>query len=77
MSNFREQSGAKITISSEQNCPERIVTISGGQNQIFKAVELITDKMFKVCSREKKIIHFQLSLLSSSLLFGGYQWIFR
>jgi len=47
VSNFREQSGAKITISSEQNCPERIVTISGGQNQIFKAVELITDKMFK------------------------------
>lgn len=47
VSNYREQSGAKITISSEQNCPERIVTISGGQTQIYKAVELITDKMFK------------------------------
>nr|XP_026695910.1 poly(rC)-binding protein 3 [Ciona intestinalis] len=42
---FRSESGARITISSEQSVPERIVTITGGRGQIHKAVELIAGKM--------------------------------
>lgn len=42
---FREQSGAKITISTAQSCPERIVTVTGGQSQIHKAVQLMTEKI--------------------------------
>jgi len=42
---FRERSGAKITISTSQSCPERIVTVTGGQTQIHHAVQLMTEKI--------------------------------
>jgi len=46
---FRQESGAKISISKAQaSAPERIVTITGGQTQIRKACELITEKIDKV-----------------------------
>lgn len=45
---FREESGAKITISTAQASPERIVTVSGAQSQIHKAVHLIAEKLHKV-----------------------------
>nr|CAB3264687.1 poly(rC)-binding protein 3 [Phallusia mammillata] len=44
---FREESGAKITISTAQASPERIVTVSGAQSQIHKAVHLIAEKLHK------------------------------
>uniref|UniRef100_H2YPF6 K Homology domain-containing protein n=1 Tax=Ciona savignyi TaxID=51511 RepID=H2YPF6_CIOSA len=42
---FRAESKARITISNEQSGPERIVTITGSQEQIHKAFDLITEKM--------------------------------
>ena len=49
MEAFRQQSGARISISKAQaSAPERIVTITGGQTQIRKACELITEKIDKV-----------------------------
>ena len=45
---FRERSGAKITISTSQSCPERIVTVTGGQTQIHHAVQLMTEKIHVV-----------------------------
>ncbi|XP_076818738.1 poly(rC)-binding protein 3-like isoform X2 [Clavelina lepadiformis] len=44
---FREESGARITISTAQSSPERIVTITGGQSQIHKACKMISEKMDK------------------------------
>ena len=45
----RQESGARISISKAQaSAPERIVTITGGQTQIRKACELITEKINKV-----------------------------
>ncbi|XP_042200073.1 poly(rC)-binding protein 2 isoform X2 [Callorhinchus milii] len=41
---MREESGARINIS-EGNCPERIVTLSGPTNAIFKAFAMITHKL--------------------------------
>jgi len=41
------QSGAKINIS-DGSCPERIVTVSGSTNAIFKAFSLITKKFEEV-----------------------------
>lgn len=41
---MREESGARINIS-EGNCPERIVTLSGPTNAIFKAFTMITHKL--------------------------------
>ncbi|XP_064212117.1 poly(rC)-binding protein 3 isoform X2 [Tribolium castaneum] len=40
---FREESGAKINIS-DGSCPERIVTVTGSTNAIFKAFTLICKK---------------------------------
>ncbi|XP_031618259.1 poly(rC)-binding protein 3 isoform X4 [Contarinia nasturtii] len=47
---FREESGAKINIS-DGSCPERIVTVSGSTNAIFKAFSLITKKFEEWCSQ--------------------------
>ncbi|XP_011842799.1 PREDICTED: poly(rC)-binding protein 2-like isoform X1 [Mandrillus leucophaeus] len=41
---MREESGARINIS-EGNCPERIITVAGPTNAIFKAFAMITDKL--------------------------------
>ncbi|XP_013394085.1 poly(rC)-binding protein 2 isoform X4 [Lingula anatina] len=40
---YREESGAKINIS-DGSCPERIVTITGTTDQIFKAFDMICKK---------------------------------
>uniref|UniRef100_S4RIQ4 K Homology domain-containing protein n=2 Tax=Petromyzontidae TaxID=7746 RepID=S4RIQ4_PETMA len=40
---MREESGARINIS-EGSCPERIVTITGQTDAIFKAFSMITNK---------------------------------
>jgi len=40
---FREESGAKINIS-DGSCPERIVTVTGNTEAIFKAFTLICNK---------------------------------
>jgi len=40
---FREESGAKINIS-DGTCPERIVTVTGNTESIFKAFTLICNK---------------------------------
>ncbi|PIO13334.1 hypothetical protein AB205_0196800 [Aquarana catesbeiana] len=39
-----EESGARINIS-EGNCPERIITLAGPTNAIFKAFSMIIDKL--------------------------------
>ncbi|NXM91869.1 PCBP2 protein, partial [Oenanthe oenanthe] len=44
------QSGARINIS-EGNCPERIITLAGPTNAIFKAFAMIIDKLEEVCPR--------------------------
>lgn len=49
------QSGAKINIS-DGSCPERIVTVSGSTNAIFKAFSLITKK-FEEVKAKNEIIH--------------------
>ncbi|XP_011808440.1 PREDICTED: poly(rC)-binding protein 2-like isoform X3 [Colobus angolensis palliatus] len=41
---MREESGARINIS-EGNCPERIITLAGPTNAIFKAFAVIIDKL--------------------------------
>ncbi|CAK7296282.1 Poly(rC)-binding protein 2 [Vulpes lagopus] len=41
---MREESGARINIS-EGNCPERIITLPGPTNAIFKAFAMIIDKL--------------------------------
>ncbi|KAK2150786.1 hypothetical protein LSH36_389g02036, partial [Paralvinella palmiformis] len=45
---FREESGAKINIS-DASCPERIVTVTGTTDQIFKAFTMICKKFEEVC----------------------------
>lgn len=45
---FFIQSGARINIS-EGNCPERIITLAGPTNAIFKAFAMIIDKLEEVC----------------------------
>ncbi|NXH48535.1 PCBP2 protein, partial [Dicaeum eximium] len=42
------QSGARINIS-EGNCPERIITLAGPTNAIFKAFAMIIDKLEELC----------------------------
>ncbi|NXC92249.1 PCBP2 protein, partial [Cercotrichas coryphoeus] len=42
------QSGARINIS-EGNCPERIITLAGPTNAIFKAFAMIIDKLEEDC----------------------------
>ena len=46
---FLLQSGAKINIS-DASCPERIVTVTGTTDQIFKAFTMICKKFEEVCS---------------------------
>uniref|UniRef100_A0A8D0GGC4 Poly(rC) binding protein 2 n=1 Tax=Sphenodon punctatus TaxID=8508 RepID=A0A8D0GGC4_SPHPU len=41
---MREESGARINIS-EGNCPERIITLAGPTNAIFKAFAMIIEKL--------------------------------
>uniref|UniRef100_A0A8P0T8H9 K Homology domain-containing protein n=1 Tax=Canis lupus familiaris TaxID=9615 RepID=A0A8P0T8H9_CANLF len=41
---IRKESGARINIS-EGNCPERIITLTGPTNAIFKAFVMIIDKL--------------------------------
>uniref|UniRef100_A0A8D1L4W6 K Homology domain-containing protein n=1 Tax=Sus scrofa TaxID=9823 RepID=A0A8D1L4W6_PIG len=41
---MREESGACINIS-EENCPERIITLAGPTNAIFKGFAVIPDKL--------------------------------
>uniref|UniRef100_A0A8D1QHB2 K Homology domain-containing protein n=1 Tax=Sus scrofa TaxID=9823 RepID=A0A8D1QHB2_PIG len=41
---MREESGARINIS-EGNCPERIITLAGPTNAIFKAFAMIIDNL--------------------------------
>uniref|UniRef100_A0A2K6L6B3 K Homology domain-containing protein n=2 Tax=Rhinopithecus TaxID=542827 RepID=A0A2K6L6B3_RHIBE len=41
---MREERGARINIS-EGNCPERIITLAGPTNAIFKAFAMIIDKL--------------------------------
>uniref|UniRef100_A0A2K6C5S8 K Homology domain-containing protein n=1 Tax=Macaca nemestrina TaxID=9545 RepID=A0A2K6C5S8_MACNE len=41
---MREESGARINIS-EGNCPQRIITLAGPTNAIFKAFAMIIDKL--------------------------------
>lgn len=48
--NFFFQSGAKILIS-DGTCPERIVTVTGPTNSIFKAFTLICKKFEEWCSQ--------------------------
>ncbi|NWW98129.1 PCBP2 protein, partial [Caloenas nicobarica] len=49
---MREESGARINIS-EGNCPERIITLAGPTNAIFKAFAMIIDKLEEVgCAPE-------------------------
>ncbi|KAG8243583.1 Poly(rC)-binding protein 3 [Homalodisca vitripennis] len=50
---FREESGAKINIS-DGSCPERIVTVTGPTNSIFKAFTLICKKFEEVESFRSK-----------------------
>lgn len=52
---FPIQSGARINIS-EGNCPERIITLAGPTNAIFKAFAMIIDKLEEVCSPSSLII---------------------
>ncbi|KFO07666.1 Poly(rC)-binding protein 2, partial [Balearica regulorum gibbericeps] len=49
---MREESGARINIS-EGNCPERIITLAGPTNAIFKAFAMIIDKLEEVCLRPR------------------------
>ncbi|XP_063226542.1 poly(rC)-binding protein 3 isoform X3 [Bacillus rossius redtenbacheri] len=51
---FREESGAKINIS-DGSCPERIVTVTGPTNAIFKAFTLICKKFEEWCSKFQDI----------------------
>ncbi|KAF7994259.1 hypothetical protein HCN44_003349 [Aphidius gifuensis] len=51
---FREESGAKINIS-DGSCPERIVTVTGPTNSIFKAFTLICKKFEEWCSQFHEI----------------------
>ena len=48
--NLTFQSGAKINIS-DGSCPERIVTVTGPTNSIFKAFTLICKKFEEWCSQ--------------------------
>jgi|UniRef100_A0A8C0ZSZ1 poly(rC)-binding protein 2/3/4 len=41
---MREESGARINIS-EGTCPERIITLTGSTNTIFKDFAMIIDKL--------------------------------
>lgn len=52
------QSGAKINIS-DGSCPERIVTVSGSTNAIFKAFSLITKKFEEVNQQKKNACSFK------------------
>lgn len=53
---FILQSGAKINIS-DGSCPERIVTVTGTTNAIFKAFTLICKKFEEV---SELIFNFQI-----------------
>jgi len=44
---FRDESGAKINIS-DGSCPERIVTVTGHTDAIYKAFKLICNKFEEV-----------------------------
>ncbi|NXY80263.1 PCBP2 protein, partial [Glareola pratincola] len=50
---FLPQSGARINIS-EGNCPERIITLAGPTNAIFKAFAMIIDKLEEVLPEPRR-----------------------
>ena len=50
------QSGAKINIS-DGSCPERIVTVTGNTESIFKAFTLICNKFEEVSFLQPKTIY--------------------
>ena len=58
---MREESGACINVS-EGNCPERIITLAGPTNAIFKAFAMIIDKLEEVCCSLPLILYFLLLL---------------
>lgn len=59
---FHFQSGAKINIS-DGSCPERIVTVSGSTNAIFKAFSLITKKFEEVNGHLHTMKIFKITIL--------------
>ena len=48
------QSGAKINIS-DGSCPERIVTVTGSTDAIYKAFTLICNKFEEVSERVENV----------------------
>lgn len=62
------QSGARINIS-EGNCPERIVTITGPTDTIFKAFAMIAYKFEEVPSACYPTLISLLSLIPTPILF--------
>jgi hypothetical protein len=56
------QSGAKINIS-DGSCPERIVTVTGPTNAIFKAFTLICKKFEEVRLTILSVVFFPLCFL--------------
>ncbi|NXD45929.1 PCBP2 protein, partial [Copsychus sechellarum] len=63
------QSGARINIS-EGNCPERIITLAGPTNAIFKAFAMIIDKLEEVwlCSGAAAVWGWRSCIVSLVLL---------
>ena len=56
------QSGAKINIS-DGSCPERIVTVTGNTESIFKAFTLICNKFEEVSYHHPHLSSNKLSLM--------------
>uniref|UniRef100_A0A672M0G8 Poly(rC) binding protein 3 n=1 Tax=Sinocyclocheilus grahami TaxID=75366 RepID=A0A672M0G8_SINGR len=75
---MREESGARINIS-EGNCPERIVTITGPTDAIFKAFAMIAYKFEEVllrtvkCSREEMGLQHRFKTLNGVIGFNMYR----
>ena len=66
---LRPQSGARINIS-EGNCPERIVTITGPTDAIFKAFAMIAYKFEEVSddSDDQRVVSSSIEHSSSVLV---------
>ncbi|XP_054985305.1 poly(rC)-binding protein 3 isoform X30 [Sorex araneus] len=68
---MREESGARINIS-EGNCPERIVTITGPTDAIFKAFAMIAYK-FEESPPKGATIPYRPKPASTPVIFAGGQ----
>ncbi|XP_067372547.1 poly(rC)-binding protein 3 isoform X7 [Channa argus] len=68
---MREESGARINIS-EGNCPERIVTITGPTDTIFKAFAMIAYK-FEESPPKGATIPYRPKPASTPVIFSGGQ----